>query len=127
MRDYEAPLKQFFSDAEYKQISKLGGLQKNVESLAKSLQKTQKDLLGTFEGKLLNSSPQEIFNKIYKPNNIGEIRELKRVLSNNKDVFKSFQIIIKLYIFFKCRVIIMFHCITKPIIIRNCFKTHNIP
>jgi len=91
MRDYEAPLKQFFSDAEYKQISKLGGLQKNVENLAKSLQKTQKDLLGTFEGKLLNSSPQEIFNKIYKPNNIGEIRELKRVLSNNKDVFKSFQ------------------------------------
>ena len=62
MRDYEAPLKQFFSDAEYKQISKIGGLQKNVEDLAKSLQKTQR-LIGAFEGKLLNSSP--IFNKIF--------------------------------------------------------------
>ena len=91
MKDYEAPLKTFFTDAEYKQISKLGGLQKNVEELAKSLQKTQKQLQVSFEGKLLNSSPQEIFNKIYKPNNIGEITELKNILSKNKSVFKSFQ------------------------------------
>ena len=91
IKDYEAPLKRFFTDAEYKQISKIGGLQKNVENLAKSLQKTQKELLGTFEGKLLKSSPEEIFNKIYKPNNIGEITTLKNVLSKNKNVFKSFQ------------------------------------
>ena len=91
MKDYEAPLKTFFTDAEYKQISKIGGLQKNVEDLAKSLQKTQKQLQSSFEGKLLNSSPQEIFNKIYKPNNIGEITELKNILSKNKSVFKSFQ------------------------------------
>jgi hypothetical protein len=91
MKDYEAPLKTFFTDAEYKQISKIGGLQKNVEDLAKSLLKTQKELQSSFEGKLLNSSPQEIFNKIYKPNNIGEITELKNILSKNKNVFKSFQ------------------------------------
>ena len=91
MKDYEAPLKTFFTDAEYKQISKIGGLQKNVEDLAKSLQKTQKQLQSSFEGKLLNSSPQEIFNKIYKPNNIGEITELINILSKNKSVLKSFQ------------------------------------
>jgi len=36
-------------------------------------------------------APQEIFNKIYKPNNIGEIIKLKNILKNDPDVYRAFQ------------------------------------
>ena len=80
MQDYEAPLKQFFSPAEYSKITRIGGLKKSVEDLTKLRKTTSDKLIKSFEGRLETLAPQEIFNKIYKPNNIGEIIKLKNIL-----------------------------------------------
>ena len=91
MNDYDKPLRQFFNEAEYKKISKIGGLKKYTDDAAKSLKLLETKLFRSFEGKLINSNPQEIFKKIYGPNNIGEIDQLKNILSKNPDYYKSFQ------------------------------------
>jgi len=91
MKDYEKILKVFFSEAEFNQIKRIGGLQKNIEKTNKIVSNITKELNRSFEGRLLNSSPQEIFNKIYKPGNIGEIKTLKNILQKNPDIYKKFQ------------------------------------
>jgi hypothetical protein len=91
MKDYEKILKVFFSEAEFNQIKRIGGLQKNIEKTNKIVSNITKELNRSFEGRLLNSSPQEIFNKIYKPGNIGEIKTLKNILQKNSDIYKKFQ------------------------------------
>lgn len=91
MQDYEAPLKQFFSPAEYSKITRIGGLKKSVEDLTKLRKTTSDKLIKSFEGRLETLAPQEIFNKIYKPNNIGEIIKLKNILKNDPEVYRAFQ------------------------------------
>jgi hypothetical protein len=91
MKDYEKILKVFFSEAEFNQIKRIGGLQKNIEKTNKIVSNITKELNRSFEGRLLNASPQEIFNKIYKAGNIGEIKTLKNILQKNPDIFKKFQ------------------------------------
>jgi hypothetical protein len=91
MRDYEDSLKVFFNRAEFDQIKRIGGLQANIEKTNKLFTNVQKELNRSFEGKLLNASPQEIFNKIYKPGSIGEIKTLKKILIKNPEIYKKFQ------------------------------------
>tara|TARA_Y100000004_G_C8952020_1_gene428983 strand:+ start:806 stop:3490 length:2685 start_codon:yes stop_codon:yes gene_type:complete len=91
IKDYEAPLKQFFNDAELTKIKRIGGLKTYIDNLDQLRKKTANELVKSFEGKLENLSPGEIFNKIYKPNNIGEIRKLKNILKNDPEVFRAFQ------------------------------------
>ena len=91
MKDYEKILKVFFNRAEFDQIKRIGGLKANIEKTNKLFTNTQKELNRSFEGRLLNASPQEIFNKIYKPGNIGEIKTLKNILQKNPEVYKRFQ------------------------------------
>ena len=91
MKAYDAPLRQFFNKTEYRKIAKIGGLQEYIEKQNKLFANTEKELAKTFEGKILNTSPQEVFNKIYKINNIGEIRELKSILAKNPEVLQKFQ------------------------------------
>ena len=81
----------FNTETDYNKISRIGGLQKNIEKTNKLFTQTTNELNKSFEGKLINSTPQEIFNKIYKPGNIGEIKTLKNILQKNPDVFKKFQ------------------------------------
>ena len=91
IKTYEAPLRQFFNAAEFTKISRVGGLQKYIENQTKLLKIAEKKLFTSFEGKLANSTPQEIFNKIYKANNVNEINTLKNILKNNPEVYKAFQ------------------------------------
>jgi hypothetical protein len=91
VQSYEQPLKTFFTKAEYDKISRIGGLKKYIEDITRTRKEMSDKLINSFEGKLENSSPQEIFNKIYKPNNIGEIAQLKNILKNDTEVYKSFQ------------------------------------
>jgi len=91
IKNYENPLKIFFNKTEFNKISRLGGLQRNIEKTNKIITNTQKELNKSFEGTLLNTSPAEIFNKIYKPGNIGQIRELKKILIKNPTAYKKFQ------------------------------------
>ena len=91
IKNYENPLKIFFNKAEFNKISRLGGLQRNIEKTNKIITNTQKELNKSFEGTLLNTSPAEIFNKIYKPGNIGQIRELKKILIKDPTAYKKFQ------------------------------------
>ena len=91
MKNYEKPLKVFFNEAEYNKISRIGGLQRNIEKTNKLFTQTNKELNKSFEGKLLNTSPEEIFNKIYAPGNIGQIRTLKDILVKNPEIYKKFQ------------------------------------
>jgi len=91
IENYKAPLKQFFSEAEFNKISRIGGLQKTIEDNLKLTKKTTDTLFKSFAGRLENASPQEIFKKIYAPNNIGEIRELKNILKNNPKIYEAFQ------------------------------------
>ena len=91
IKNYENPLKIFFNKTEFNKISRLGGLQRNIEKTNKIITNTQKELNKSFEGTLLNTSPAEIFNKIYKPGNIGQIKELKRILIKDPTAYKKFQ------------------------------------
>jgi len=91
IKAYEKPLRIFFNEAEFNKISRLGGLQRNIEKINKVVTQTNKELNKSFEGTLLNTSPAEIFNKIYKPGNIGQIRELKKILIKDPTAYKKFQ------------------------------------
>ena len=91
MKAYDKPLRQFFNETEYRKIAKIGGLKEYIEKQNKSYQNVQKELASTFEGKILNTNPQEVFNKIYKINNIVEIKELKSILAKNPEILKKFQ------------------------------------
>ena len=91
MKNYEKILKVFFNKTEFNQIKRIGGLKANIEKTNKLFTNTQKALDRSFEGRLLDASPQEIFNKIYKPGNIGEIRTLKNILQKNPAIYKKFQ------------------------------------
>ena len=92
IKNYERPLRTFFNtEAEYNKISRIGGLQRNIEKTNKLFTQTQKELSKSFEGKLFRTSPEEIFKKIYGPGNIGQVRTLKNILQKNPEVFKKFQ------------------------------------
>ena len=91
MKNYAKPLRVFFNEAEFNKISRIGGLQRNIEKTNKLFTQTTKELNKSFEGKLLNTSPEEIFNKIYAPGNIGQIRTLKNILAKNPEAYKKFQ------------------------------------
>ena len=91
MKSYDKPLRVFFNEAEYNKISRIGGLQANIEKTNKIFTQTNKELSKSFEGKLFNTSPEEIFNKIYKPANLGQVRTLKNILTKNPEVYKKFQ------------------------------------
>lgn len=91
VKSYEQPLKTFFTKNEYDKISRIGGLKKYLDNITKTRKEMSDSLNKSFAGKLENSSPQEIYKKIYRPNNIGEIKKLKNILKNDPEVFKSFQ------------------------------------
>jgi hypothetical protein len=91
IKNYEDNLKVFFNPKEYNQITKIGGLQKTINNIEKTREDIIKKLSQSFEGKLQNASSGELLQKIYKPNNIGQIKELKRILSKDPEIFQSFQ------------------------------------
>ena len=91
IESYKEPLRVFFNKAEFEKISRIGGLAKNIEKTNKALIQTNKELNKSFEGRLLNTSPQEIFKRIYGPGNVGEIKTLKSILAKNPEVYKKFQ------------------------------------
>jgi hypothetical protein len=91
LRDFDAPLKKFLSKSEYNQIKKLGGFQKILDDTIELRKNTTKALSNTFSGQLEKISAGELVNKIYKPNKIGEILELKKILSKDPEVYKAFQ------------------------------------
>ena len=91
IKSYEAPLKTFFSNNEFSRLQKLGGFQKVVEDATELRNNTVKEIARSFEGKLEKLTPGELVNKIYKPNNINEILQLKKILKNDPEVYKAFQ------------------------------------
>ena len=91
LKDYDAPLKKFLSKSEYNQIKQLGGFQKILDDTIELRKDTTKALANTFSGQLEKISAGELVNKIYKPNKIGEILELKKILSKDPEVYKAFQ------------------------------------
>ena len=91
LKDYEAPLKLFFNEADFNKISKLGGFQKAVDDATKLREQTIKNISQSFSGKLERLTPGELVNKIYKANNIDEIRLLKRILAKDPEVYQAFQ------------------------------------
>ena len=91
LKDYDAPLKKFLSKSEYNQIKQLGGFQKILDNTIELRKDTTKALANTFSGQLEKISAGELVNKIYKPNKIGEILELKKILSKDPEVYKAFQ------------------------------------
>jgi hypothetical protein len=91
IKNYEDKLKVFFTPKEYNKITKIGGLQKTVNNIEKTRADLIKKLSQSFEGKLESSTPGELVNKIYKPNNIGEIRQLKKILEKDPEIFQAFQ------------------------------------
>jgi len=91
MKDYESPLKLFFNKTEYNKITKIGGLQKYVNDITNQRTVIEKQLKNSFEGTLLNTRPQEIVNKIFNVNNIGDIKNLKTILKQDPEVLSAFQ------------------------------------
>jgi len=91
LKYYDAPLKKFLSKSEYNQIKQLGGFQKILDDTIDLRKNTTKALANTFSGQLEKISAGELVNKIYKPNKIGEILELKKILSKDPEVYKAFQ------------------------------------
>ncbi len=91
IKNYEDKLKIFFNPKEYNEITKIGGFQKTINNIEKTREDLIKNLSKSFEGKLQNASSGELLQKIYKPNNIGQIKELKRILSKDPEIFQAFQ------------------------------------
>ena len=91
LRDYNSPLKLFFNEADYNKISKLGGFQKAIDDATLLRNNTIKEIEKSFAGKLERLTPGELVNKIYKANNIDEIRRLKNILSKDPEVYQAFQ------------------------------------
>jgi len=91
LRDYNSPLKLFFNEADYNKISKLGGFQKAIDDATVLRNNTIKEIEKSFAGKLERLTPGELVNKIYKANNIDEIRRLKNILSKDPEVYQAFQ------------------------------------
>ena len=88
---FKSPLETFFNKNELDQIKKIGGFQTALENATKTRDAVLKDLEKSFAGKLERTTPGEIINKIYKPNNIGEIRELKKILKKDPEIYQAFQ------------------------------------
>ena len=91
IKNYESKLKIFFNPKEYNEIIKIGGFQKTINNIEKTREDIIKNLSKSFEGKLQNASSGELLEKIYKPNNIGQIKELKKILSKDPEIFQAFQ------------------------------------
>ena len=91
IQNYESKLKIFFNPKEYNEIIKIGGFQKTINNIEKTREDILKSLSKSFEGKLQNASSGEMLEKIYKPNNIGQIKELKKILSKDPEIFQAFQ------------------------------------
>jgi hypothetical protein len=91
LKKYELPLKVFFNNKDIAKIKNIGGLKKILDTTTKEVEEIKKKLDKSFSGRLESASTGEILNKIYKPNKIGEIRELKNILKNNPEVWKAFQ------------------------------------
>ena len=91
IKNYEDKLKIFFNPKEYNEITKIGGFQKTINNIEKTREDLIKNLSKSFEGKLQNASSGELLEKIYKPNNIGQIKELKKILSKDPEIFQAFQ------------------------------------
>ena len=91
IKNYEDKLKIFFNPKEYNEITKIGGFQKTINNIEKTREDIIKNLSKSFEGKLQNASSGELLEKIYKPNNIGQIKELKKILSKDPEIFQAFQ------------------------------------
>ena len=91
IKNYEDKLKIFFNPKEYNEIIKIGGFQKTINNIEKTREDIIKNLSKSFEGKLQNASSGELLEKIYKPNNIGQIKELKKILSKDPEIFQAFQ------------------------------------
>ena len=91
IQNYESKLKIFFNPKEYNEIIKIGGFQKTINNIEKTREDILKSLSKSFEGKLQNASSGELLEKIYKPNNIGQIKELKKILSKDPEIFQAFQ------------------------------------
>ena len=91
LKNYEDKLKVFFNPSEYKKIQNIGGLQETINNIEKSRDKLIKDLSKSFEGKLDSTTPGELVNKIYRPNNIGDIKQLKKILEKDPEIFQAFQ------------------------------------
>ena len=91
IKNYEDNLKVFFNPKEYNEIIKIGGFQKTINNIEKTREDIIKNLSKSFEGKLQNASSGELLEKIYKPNNIGQIKELKKILSKDPEIFQAFQ------------------------------------
>ena len=90
-KKFKSPLETFFSKNELDEIKKIGGFQTTLENATKKRDAVLKDLEKSFAGKLEATTPGEIINKIYKPNNIGEIRELKKILKKDPEIYQAFQ------------------------------------
>ena len=91
IKKYKDPLQTFFTKQEFNRLEKIGGFQKVVDDAIELRNNTIKDISRSFEGKLEKLTPGELVNKIYKPNNIGDILQLKRILKKDPDVYKAFQ------------------------------------
>ena len=91
LKNFEDKLKVFFSPKEYEKIKKIGGLQETINNIEKNRDTLIKNLSRSFEGKLESSTPGELVNKIYRPNNIGEIRQLKKILEKDPEIFEAFK------------------------------------
>lgn len=91
IKDYESPLKLFFNKTEFSNIKKIGGLEKYITNVTRERKVIENKLTKSFEGKLLNLRPEELVNKIFKTNNIGDITQLKNILKNDTESFSAFQ------------------------------------
>ena len=91
IKDYEAPLKLFFNEADFNKISKLGGFQKAIDNATVLRSNTIKEIDKSFAGKLERLTPGELVDKIYKAKNINEIRLLKNILTKDPEVYRAFQ------------------------------------
>ena len=95
VKNYEYPLKVFFGENNYGDISKIGGLAKAVEEKATIKNNVLKELADSTEGRIEKLDPDLIVNKVYNPKQPTQLKDVVNILKKDPETLKSFQDVVK--------------------------------
>jgi len=95
VKNYEYPLKVFFGENNYGDISKIGGLAKAVEEKATIKNNILKELTDSTAGRIEKLDPDLIVDRIYNPKQPTQLKNVVEILKKDPETLKSFQDVVK--------------------------------
>jgi len=95
VKNYEYPLKVFFGEKNYGQISKIGELGKTAQELKINKENVLKELSDSTEGQIEKLEPDLIFNKLYSPEQPTRLKSAINIIKKDPETINGFQTLVK--------------------------------